>query len=95
MTLIDNRGVGKPDKHTGKDNESFLRCKIKLEPSIFSIFPEPEKVLAWAEDQEFTVTMDRARAAFGTGMAEPVETWKRNHLKCTECCRIHLRENLL
>ena len=25
MTLIDNRGVGKPDKYTGKDNESFLR----------------------------------------------------------------------
>ena len=24
-TLIDNRGIGKPSKFTGKDNESFLR----------------------------------------------------------------------
>jgi hypothetical protein len=34
MTLIDKRGVGKPEKHTGKDNESFLRWKIKLESLI-------------------------------------------------------------
>ena len=40
VTLIDNRGIGKPDKFTGKDNESFLRWKIKLESFIYSIFPE-------------------------------------------------------
>ena len=95
MTLIDSRGVGKPDKYTGKDSESFLLWKIKLESFIYSLFPELEKVFAWAEDQESTVTMDRARAAFGTGTAEPVDDLEENHLKCTECCRIYLRENLL
>ena len=73
VTLIDNRGVGKPEKFVGKENESFLRWKIKLESFIYSIFPELEKVLAWAEDQDSTVTLDRARAAFGIGTAEPVE----------------------
>ena len=73
VTLIDNRGVGKPEKIVGKENESFLRWKIKLESFIYSIFPELEKVLAWAEDQDSTVTLDRARAAFGIGTAEPVE----------------------
>ena len=65
MTLIDNRGVGKLEKYTGKDNEGFLRWKIKLESFIYSIFPELEKVLTWAEDQDSTLTMDQARAAFG------------------------------
>ena len=73
VTLIDNRGVGKPEKFVGKENESFLRWKIKLESFIYSIFPELEKVLAWAEDQDSTVTLDRAGAAFGIGTAEPVE----------------------
>ena len=73
MTLIDKRGVGKPEKYTGKDNESFLRWKITLGPFIYSFFPELEKVLTWAEVQDSTVTMDRARAAFGIGTAEPVD----------------------
>ena len=30
VTLIDNRGIAKPDKFAGKDNERFLRWKIKL-----------------------------------------------------------------
>ena len=34
MILIDNRGVGKPEKYTEKDNEGFLRWKIKLESFI-------------------------------------------------------------
>ena len=45
ITLIDNRGIGKPDQHTGKDNESFLRWKIKLESFIYSIFREIEEAL--------------------------------------------------
>ena len=72
MTLIDNRGVGKRDKYTGKDHESFLQWKTKLESFIYSIFLELEKVLTWAEDQDSIVTMDWARAAFGIGTAEPV-----------------------
>ena len=32
-----------------------------------------EKVLLWAEDEDQTVTIDRARAIFGIGTAEPVD----------------------
>ena len=74
VTLIDNRGVGKPDKFVGKENESFLRWKIKLESFIFSIFPELEKVLTWTEEQDSTVTMARAQTAFGLGTADAVES---------------------
>ncbi|CAJ1419164.1 unnamed protein product [Effrenium voratum] len=42
ITLIDDRGIGKPEKFTGKDEEHFLRWKIKLEEFIFSIFPSSE-----------------------------------------------------
>ena len=73
LTLIDNRGIGKPDKFGGKDGENFLRWKIKLESFIYSIFPEMEKVLAWAEDEENTVSMARAQTAFSMGTADPVD----------------------
>ena len=55
---------------------SFDRWKITVESFIYSTFSELEKVLAWAEDQESIVTMDRARAAFGTGTAEPVDDFE-------------------
>ena len=73
MNLVDNRGIGKPDKFTGAEKESFLRWKVKLESYMYSVFPEMEKVLLWAEDEDQTVTIDRARAVFGIGTAEPVE----------------------
>ena len=43
MTLIDSRGVGKPEKYTGKDNESFLRWKITLGTIHLFIFPRVGK----------------------------------------------------
>ena len=73
LTLIDNRGIGKPDKFGGKDGENFLRWKIKLESFIYSIFPEMEKVLTWAEDEENPVSMARAQTAFGVGTADAVD----------------------
>ena len=54
--------------------ENFLRWKIKLESFIYSIFPEMEKVLAWAEDEENVVSMARAQTAFGTGTADAVDS---------------------
>ena len=57
LTLFDNRGIGKSDKFGGKDEENFLPWKIKLESFIYPIFPEMEKVLTWAEDEENSVSM--------------------------------------
>ena len=73
LTLIDNRGIGKPDKFGGKDGEGFLRWKIKLESFIYSIFPEMEKALTWAEDEENPVSMARAQTAFVVGTADAVD----------------------
>lgn len=42
VTLICNKGIGKPDKFTGKGNESFSRWKSKWEAFIYSIFAELE-----------------------------------------------------
>ena len=56
VTLIDNRGIGKPEQFTGKDEEYFLRWKIKLEVFIFSVFPEMEAVMNWADGEEKTST---------------------------------------
>ena len=44
LTLIDNRGVAKPDKFGSKD-EGFLRWKIRTESFILSVFPELEEPL--------------------------------------------------
>jgi len=42
LTLIDNRGVVKPDKFGSKDL-GFLRWKIRTESFILSVFPELEE----------------------------------------------------
>lgn len=34
MNLVDNRGIGKPEKFIGKESESYLRWKIKVEGFI-------------------------------------------------------------
>ena len=97
MALIDNRGVGKQDKYTGKDNESFWHWKIKLgsfESFINSIFPELEKVLTGAEDQDSTVIVDWARAAFGIGTAEPVGDLEEKSSSIWSLKDFFLRENL-
>lgn len=42
MKLVDNRGIGKPEKFNGKESESHLRWKIKT---------ETEQALTRAEEQ--------------------------------------------
>jgi hypothetical protein len=76
INLVDNRGIGKPDKFSGKESESYLRWRIKTESFMFSVFPEMEQVLNWCEEQENTVTEARAQAAFGVGTASPVDDLK-------------------
>ena len=73
MTLIDNRGIGKPEKFAGKEDESFLRWKIKLESFVLSVFPELEKVLCWSEEEDRPIDMDRVRTDFGPGTSEDIE----------------------
>ena len=66
LTLVDNRGVAKPEKLKG-DECSYIQWKTKTESFIFSVFPELERALAWAEEQEAPISMAQTRAAFGPG----------------------------
>ena len=66
LTLVDNRGVAKPEKYEG----SYIQWKTKTESFIFSVFPELERPLAWAEVQEAPVSMAQIRAEFGPGGAQ-------------------------
>ncbi|CAE7256390.1 CACNA1B [Symbiodinium sp. CCMP2592] len=69
LTLVDNRGVAKPDRFKGEESH-YLQWKTKTESFIFSVFPELEKALEWAEEQEAAISMAQVRAAFGTGGAQ-------------------------
>ena len=69
LTLVDNRGVAKPDKFKG-DEANYLQWKTKTESFIFSVFPELERALEWAEEQEAAISMAQVRAAFGSGGAQ-------------------------
>ena len=69
LTLVDNRGVAKPEKFKG-DEGSYIQWKTKTESFIFSVFPELERPLAWAEVQEAPISMAQIRAEFGPGGAQ-------------------------
>ena len=72
LTLIDNRGVAKPDKFGSKD-EGFLRWKIRTESFILSVFPELEEPLTWAEEHEASIGKTDVEAEFGSAATIPVE----------------------
>ena len=72
LTLIDNRGVAKPDKFGSKD-EGFLRWKIRTESFILSVFPELEEALTWAEEHETSITKADVDAEFGATTAGEIE----------------------
>ena len=72
LTLIDNRGVAKPDKFGSKD-EGFLRWKIRTESFILSVFPELEEPLTWAEEHEASIGKSDVEAEFGSAIVSPVE----------------------
>ena len=72
LTLIDNRGVAKPDKFESKD-EGFLRWKIRTESFILSVFPELEEPLTWAEEHEASIGKSDVEAEFGPATVSPVE----------------------
>eukprot|EP00434_Breviolum_minutum_P023424 symbB.v1.2.020662.t1/scaffold1748.1/size222129/10 len=72
LTLVDNRGVAKPDKFGSKD-EGFLRWKTRTESFILSVFPELEEALTWAEEHETSITKADVDAEFGATTAGEIE----------------------
>ena len=73
LTLIDNRGVAKPDIKFGSKDEGFLRWKIRTESFILSVFPELEEALTWAEEHETSITKADVEAEFGATPAGEIE----------------------
>ena len=81
INLVDNRGIGKPERLGGKDSESYLRWKIKTEAFVLSVYPELEPVMEWSEQQDATVTDARAQAEYGLGTAKAVDGLKEKSLQ--------------
>ncbi len=72
VTLIDNRGVAKPDKFGSKD-KGFLRWKIRTEFFIVSVFLELEESLTWAEEHATSIAKADVEAEFGPSTVSAVE----------------------
>lgn len=64
VTLIDTKGLGKPEKFDGKE-ESFLYWRTRLEAFVTGIYPEFEVVMNWAEDEDDEISTSDLNAAFG------------------------------
>ena len=64
VTLIDTKGLGKPEKFTGEE-QGWLYWKTRMESFVTSVYPQMDAVLEWAEEQDTEVTQATLRAAFG------------------------------
>ena len=65
MSLVDNKGLGKPDKFTGTEENSFLKYPItRLEAFVCSVYVEVEEALPWAEELEQAITDNDIESAW-------------------------------
>lgn len=64
VTLVDNRGLAKPDRFLGEES-NWLYWKTRMEAFITSVHPKMEAVLEWAEDFDTEITATEIKAAFG------------------------------
>ena len=64
MSLVDTKGLAKPDKFTGKE-ESFLYWRTRLEAFITSVFGEFDRVPPWCEECTQTITETDIENAWG------------------------------
>ena len=64
MSLIDNKGLAKPEKFTGRE-ESFLYWRTRLEAFVTSVFSDFDDVLPWCEECTQTITERDIENAWG------------------------------
>ncbi|CAK8995863.1 Retrovirus-related Pol polyprotein from transposon TNT 1-94 [Durusdinium trenchii] len=64
MSLVDNRGLAKPDKFDGKE-EGFLYWRTRLEAFVTSIHPDLEDIMLWAEEMDHEIMSADIKAAWG------------------------------
>ena len=63
LTLVDNRGLGKPQQFHG-DEMKFLPWKRRTSNYVISVFPDMRHPLEWAEEQEDPIEMADAVKEF-------------------------------
>ena len=54
-SLIDTRGIGKPDQFSGSENE-WTSWRFRFETWISSQIPEAAMLMQWAESQDDTIS---------------------------------------
>jgi len=62
-TLIDPKGLGKPQASDNKE-ASFLAWSRKTESYVSSVYPTMRRVLTWASEQETSIGVDDVALAF-------------------------------
>lgn len=88
VTLVDNKGLAKPDKFTGGEDQ-FLYWKTRMEAFVTSVFPEMDEVLEWAEERDVEVDAPSIAAAFGSinPAIEKSRMWTPSASRSTPSCR--------
>ena len=51
VSLVDNKGIGKPQRFDGKNEERFLPWKTRIANFVGNVFPDMVNALDWAEEQ--------------------------------------------
>eukprot|EP00973_Karenia_brevis_P081913 11357108-Karenia_brevis.AAC.1 len=50
-SLVDVKGIGRPQTFNGKDKEKFLPWKTRIANFVGNVFPEMIQAFDWAEEQ--------------------------------------------
>ena len=64
-SLIDQKGIGRPDKYNGKDFDAFLPWSVKTSGFISGVYSEFKEALVWAQEFEKEIEDDDIGKAYG------------------------------
>ena len=64
ITLIDNKGLAKPDRFDGRE-EFFLYWRTRIESFVTSVFPDMQDIFDWVDDRDLEITATDLAGAFG------------------------------
>ena len=71
-TLVDNRGLGKPQMFRNEE-DSFRMWASKTEEYILGVYPQLEAVLAWAAEHTSIIDDEVLSLAYGATAADALD----------------------
>jgi hypothetical protein len=71
-TLVDNRGLGKPQSFKN-DEDSFRMWASKTEEYILGVYPQLEPVLLWAAEHTLAIDDAALSLVYGATAADPLD----------------------